>query len=70
MDLGLAGRTAVVTGASKRTGLAKQPMAGVPAGRFGTPDEVAAPVVMAAGDRAGNVTGAGLVIDGGMVATL
>jgi NAD(P)-dependent dehydrogenase (short-subunit alcohol dehydrogenase family) len=62
MDLGLAGRTVVVTGASKRIGLAKQAMTGVPTGRFGSPDEVAAPVVKAAGDDFGN--------DGGMVATL
>jgi len=50
--------------------VAKQAMAGVPTGRFSTPDEVAALVVMVASDRAGNVTGADFVIDGGMVATL
>jgi NAD(P)-dependent dehydrogenase (short-subunit alcohol dehydrogenase family) len=39
-------------------------------GRFSTPDEVAALVVMAASDRIGNVTGADFVIDGGLVTTL
>jgi NAD(P)-dependent dehydrogenase (short-subunit alcohol dehydrogenase family) len=39
-------------------------------GRFTTPEEVAALVVMAASDRIGNVTGADFVIDGGLVATL
>jgi NAD(P)-dependent dehydrogenase (short-subunit alcohol dehydrogenase family) len=50
--------------------VAKQAMAGVPTGRFTTPDEVAALVVMAASDRVGNVTGADFVIDGGLVSTL
>jgi NAD(P)-dependent dehydrogenase (short-subunit alcohol dehydrogenase family) len=39
-------------------------------GRFTTPDEVAALVVMVASDRIGNVTGADFIIDGGLVATL
>jgi NAD(P)-dependent dehydrogenase (short-subunit alcohol dehydrogenase family) len=39
-------------------------------GRFTTPDEVAALVVMAASDRIGNVTGADFIIDGGLVSTL
>jgi NAD(P)-dependent dehydrogenase (short-subunit alcohol dehydrogenase family) len=39
-------------------------------GRFSTPDEVAALVVMAASDRIGNVTGTDFVIDGGLVSTL
>ena len=39
-------------------------------GRFTAPAEVADLVVMLAGDRAGNVTGADLVIDGGYVETL
>ena len=39
-------------------------------GRFSTPEEVAALVVMAASDRIGNVTGADFIIDGGLVSTL
>jgi NAD(P)-dependent dehydrogenase (short-subunit alcohol dehydrogenase family) len=39
-------------------------------GRFSTPEEVAALVVMAASDRIGNVTGTDFIIDGGLVSTL
>jgi NAD(P)-dependent dehydrogenase (short-subunit alcohol dehydrogenase family) len=39
-------------------------------GRFTTPEEVAALVVMAASDLIGNVTGADFIIDGGLVGTL
>jgi NAD(P)-dependent dehydrogenase (short-subunit alcohol dehydrogenase family) len=39
-------------------------------GRFTTPEEVADLVLILAGDRAGNVTGAEFTIDGGMVTTL
>jgi NAD(P)-dependent dehydrogenase (short-subunit alcohol dehydrogenase family) len=39
-------------------------------GRFTEPDEVADLVVLLAGDRAANVTGADFVIDGGLVKTL
>jgi NAD(P)-dependent dehydrogenase (short-subunit alcohol dehydrogenase family) len=38
-------------------------------GRFSRPEEVADLVVVLAGARAANVTGADFVIDGGMVAT-
>ncbi|KJE23233.1 dehydrogenase of unknown specificity, short-chain alcohol dehydrogenase like [Frankia torreyi] len=38
-------------------------------GRFSTPEEVAAAVVLLAGDRSGNITGADLRVDGGMVPT-
>jgi NAD(P)-dependent dehydrogenase (short-subunit alcohol dehydrogenase family) len=41
-----------------------------PTGRFTTPAQVADLVVLLAGDRAGNVTGSDLVIDGGLVTTL
>ena len=41
-----------------------------PTGRFTQPSEVADLVVLLAGDRAGNVTGADFVIDGGLVTTL
>jgi NAD(P)-dependent dehydrogenase (short-subunit alcohol dehydrogenase family) len=39
-------------------------------GRFTRPEEVADLVALLASDRAGNVTGADFVIDGGLVATL
>jgi NAD(P)-dependent dehydrogenase (short-subunit alcohol dehydrogenase family) len=39
-------------------------------GRFTTPEEVADLVLILAGDRAGNVTGAEFTIDGGLVTTL
>jgi NAD(P)-dependent dehydrogenase (short-subunit alcohol dehydrogenase family) len=39
-------------------------------GRFSTPDEVAALVVMTASDKIANVTGADFIIDGGLVGTL
>lgn len=39
-------------------------------GRFSTPEEVADLVVVLAGDRAANVTGADFVIDGGLIQTI
>jgi len=42
---------------------------GVATGRFTTPDEVAAIVVLLASARAGNVTGANWVVDGGLIKT-
>jgi NAD(P)-dependent dehydrogenase (short-subunit alcohol dehydrogenase family) len=44
--------------------------AGMVTGRFTRPEEVADLVVLLAGDRLGNVTGAEYVIDGGMITTL
>jgi NAD(P)-dependent dehydrogenase (short-subunit alcohol dehydrogenase family) len=44
-------------------------MGGIPSGRFTTPDEVAALVVMLASDRIANVTGANYTIDGGLIST-
>jgi NAD(P)-dependent dehydrogenase (short-subunit alcohol dehydrogenase family) len=41
-----------------------------PTGRFTTPQEVADLVVFLANERAGNVTGADFVIDGGLISTL
>jgi NAD(P)-dependent dehydrogenase (short-subunit alcohol dehydrogenase family) len=41
-----------------------------PTRRFTEPEEVADLVVLLAGERAGNVTGADFVIDGGLVTTL
>jgi NAD(P)-dependent dehydrogenase (short-subunit alcohol dehydrogenase family) len=45
-------------------------VAGTATGRFTTPEEVADLVVMLCGERAGNVTGADFVIDGGLIQTL
>jgi 3-oxoacyl-[acyl-carrier protein] reductase len=43
---------------------------GIPLGRLGKPDDVAAAVAFLASDHAGFITGASLNIDGGMVAAL
>ena len=43
---------------------------GFATGRFTTPEEVAALALMLASSRAGNVTGANFVIDGGLIKTL
>jgi NAD(P)-dependent dehydrogenase (short-subunit alcohol dehydrogenase family) len=44
-------------------------MGGIPSGRFTTPEEVAALVVLLASARTANVTGANYVIDGGLIKT-
>ena len=50
--------------------IARQAVAGTATGRFTTPEEVADLVLMLCGERAGNVTGADFVIDGGLIQTL
>ena len=50
--------------------VAKQAVAGTSTGRFTRPREVADLVVLLASDRAGNVTGTDVLIDGGLVKTL
>ena len=47
----------------------EQATAGIPSGRFTTPEEVATLVVMLASPRTANVTGANYVIDGGLIKT-
>jgi NAD(P)-dependent dehydrogenase (short-subunit alcohol dehydrogenase family) len=42
---------------------------GIPTGRFTTPEEVASLVLFLASERAGNVTGANYVVDGGLIKT-
>jgi NAD(P)-dependent dehydrogenase (short-subunit alcohol dehydrogenase family) len=50
--------------------VAKGQAAQAATGRFTRPEEVADVVVLLAGNRAGNVTGSDIVIDGGLVTTL
>ena len=50
--------------------VAKQAVADTSARRFTHPQEVADLVVLLASDRAGNVTGTDVLIDGGLVKTL
>jgi NAD(P)-dependent dehydrogenase (short-subunit alcohol dehydrogenase family) len=48
----------------------QQATAGMPSGRFTTPEEVATLVALLASPRTGNVTGSNYVIDGGLVKTM
>lgn len=50
--------------------IAKQAAQGMVTGRFTRPEEVADLALLLASDRAGNVTGADFVIDGGLITTL
>jgi NAD(P)-dependent dehydrogenase (short-subunit alcohol dehydrogenase family) len=50
--------------------VARQAASGSVTGRFTHPEEVADLVLLLASDRAGNVTGADFVIDGGLITTL
>ncbi len=56
------------TGAEADT-VRDQMAAGMPTGRFTTPQEVATIVALLASPRTGNVTGSNWVIDGGLVKT-
>ena len=47
-----------------------QAIAGIPTGRFTTPDEVATLVVLLASPRTANVNGSNYVIDGGLIKTM
>jgi 3-oxoacyl-[acyl-carrier protein] reductase len=85
MDVGLAGRACIVTGATRGIGLADQAAeargisrqqalaaqaAKIPLGRFAEPEEIAAVVVFLCSARASTVTGAAWSADGGTVATI
>jgi NAD(P)-dependent dehydrogenase (short-subunit alcohol dehydrogenase family) len=48
----------------------EQAIAGMPTGRFTTPDEVATLVALLASPKTANVTGSNYVIDGGLVKTM
>ncbi len=66
---GVASRVAEATGQSAQS-VEAGAAAGMVTGRFTRPDEVANLLVMLASDRVANLTGADIVIDGGMVTTL
>jgi NAD(P)-dependent dehydrogenase (short-subunit alcohol dehydrogenase family) len=66
---GVAARLSQASGHSAEQ-IAQSAVAGTATGRFTTPDEVARLLVLLASDRAANVTGAGLTVDGGLVPTL
>jgi NAD(P)-dependent dehydrogenase (short-subunit alcohol dehydrogenase family) len=67
-DHGVAANVASATGAGSEA-ILDQAVAGMPTGRFSTPEEVAAIVALLVSPRAANVTGASWVIDGGLVKT-
>jgi len=53
------------------SGERRRELAGIhPVGRIGDPEDVAAPVAFLAGDEAGYVTGASLLVDGGRTAVM
>jgi len=66
---GVAEAFAAATGADP-SAIADGAVAGSATKRFTTPDEVADLVLLLASGRAGNVTGADFVIDGGLIQTL
>jgi NAD(P)-dependent dehydrogenase (short-subunit alcohol dehydrogenase family) len=68
--LGKGGVAETVAGDGDPAAVAAKVAAGAVTGRFTTPEEVAALVVFLASNRAGNLTGADIVIDGGMTPTL
>jgi NAD(P)-dependent dehydrogenase (short-subunit alcohol dehydrogenase family) len=68
-DDGVAARVSRAGGQSAAE-VAAAAAAGMVTGRFSRPEEVADLVVVLAGARTANVTGADFVIDGGMVATI
>jgi NAD(P)-dependent dehydrogenase (short-subunit alcohol dehydrogenase family) len=63
-------QTVARAGGGDPDAVAKQAAEGMMTGRFTRPEEVADLVVLLASDRAGNVTGADFVIDGGLITTL
>jgi NAD(P)-dependent dehydrogenase (short-subunit alcohol dehydrogenase family) len=67
-DDGVAARIGRATGAGSDA-VRAQAVAGMPTGRFTTPEEVATIVAVLASPRVANVTGASWVIDGGLIKT-
>jgi NAD(P)-dependent dehydrogenase (short-subunit alcohol dehydrogenase family) len=68
-DHGVAATIAAATG-SNADAVREQAIAGMPTGRFTTPEEVATLVALLASPRTGNVTGSNYVIDGGLIKTM
>jgi NAD(P)-dependent dehydrogenase (short-subunit alcohol dehydrogenase family) len=68
-DEGVAATVAKASG-STPDAVAKNAAGDSVTGRFTRPEEVADLVLLLASDRAGNVTGADFVIDGGLITTL
>lgn len=68
-DGGVATTFAGVSGMTPEE-VANSAVAGTPLGRFSTPQEVADLVVFLASDRAANITGSDMTIDGGMITTV
>jgi NAD(P)-dependent dehydrogenase (short-subunit alcohol dehydrogenase family) len=62
--------TVAAAGGPGAADVAAQQAGQAPTGRFTEPGEVADLVLLLAGDRAGNVTGADFVIDGGLITTI
>jgi NAD(P)-dependent dehydrogenase (short-subunit alcohol dehydrogenase family) len=62
--------TIAKAGGEEAEAVAEQAAAGMLTGRFTRPEEVADLVLLLASDRAGNVTGTDVVIDGGLITTL
>ena len=67
-DDGVAARIGRATGAGSDA-IRAQAVAGMPTGRFTTPEEVATIVALLASPRVANVTGASWIIDGGLIKT-
>jgi NAD(P)-dependent dehydrogenase (short-subunit alcohol dehydrogenase family) len=68
-DHGVAATIGAATGVDADT-VREQAIAGMPTGRFTTPEEVATLVALLASPRTGNVTGSNYVIDGGLIKTM
>jgi NAD(P)-dependent dehydrogenase (short-subunit alcohol dehydrogenase family) len=66
---GVAATIAAATGLDADA-VREQAIAGMPTGRFTTPEEVATLVALLASPRTANVTGSNYVIDGGLVKTM
>ncbi|OXR41923.1 D-threitol dehydrogenase [Nocardia cerradoensis] len=66
---GIAETVAQGSGSNARE-VADRAVAGTPSGRFTTPDEVADLALFLASDRAANITGTDMTIDGGFITTL